>query len=608
MYYSKIEAGPRAAPRRDNVRTLRKICRARALCLALGATLLGGSGCSDSGAPGPGTHVQAGKVAATEVEAEAIADAAPLVIGVRSLPEGLDPLDELDPWGQRIAEDLVFEGLVRRIHTGAPWAEPELADRCDVDDLAAPRRVYCHIPSGLRFHDGSPVNVEDVVYSLEYWLDPRRSWIRERHGLGRMKGVEVVDGVPGQSVGDDEGRWVRINFDAPQPLALEHLAAIKIVPKSQHRGRTAAFRQAPVGTGPMRVASMSGDRLVLERVPGWRRGERAPSAAERIVLREISDAAQALTLLRRGEIHMLPRLAPGHVPLELGKPGMAARFRGFVRSPAIYDLLLYNLESGLSSNDTLREGLHAAVPRSTLERVVYKAPGLPIEAPVDLSGPEEVDLAALVDVAADEPATAGLVGYRDPQRDVVGAERAARIFDQLGWTLERGIRQKPAGNLRIVLMWDGEPGQGALVAQELRTAWRDLGVQVPFATANWAYLMTLIRKGAFDVALVRLSTRSEADLYPWFHSRGELNFAGVADGELDRALSAFRAADTPDARHAAQLAISDRLAVLRVVTVLDAPAPLMLVSRRVQGLSFEDDLPRLDRVSLAPPGDDPWES
>ncbi len=608
MYYSKFEAGPRAAPRRNNVRTLRKICRAGALSLAMVGVLLGGPACSDPGPSRSGGAARGGEAGALDAEAEAIADAAPLIIGVRTLPEGLDPLDELDPWGQRIAEDLVFEGLVRRVDSGAPWAEPELADRCDVDDLAAPRRVYCHVPTGLHFHDGSPINVDDVVYSLEYWLDPRRSWIRERHGLGRMKGVEVVDGVPGQHVGDDEGRWVRINFDGPQPLALEHLAAIKIVPKAQHRGRTAAFRQAPVGSGPMRVASMSGDRLVLERVPGWSRGERAGAAAERIVLREIADAAQALTLLRRGEIHVLPRLAPQHVPVELGKPGMAARFRGFVRSPPIYDLLLYNLESGLSSNDTLREGLPAAVPRSTIERVVYKAPSLPIESPVDLSEPEEIDLGALVDVAADEPASGGLVAFRDPQRDVVGSERAARIFDQLGWKLERGIRQKPAGHLRIVLMWDGEPGQGSLVAQELRTAWHDLGVQVPFATASWAYLMTLIRKGAFDVALVRLSTRSDADLYPWFHSRGELNFAGVSDRDLDEALNAFRSADSPDARHAAQLAVSDRLAVLRVATVLRAPAPVMLVSRRVQGLAFEDDLPRLDRLSLAPPGDDPWES
>jgi ABC-type transport system substrate-binding protein len=152
----------------------------------------------------------------------------------------------------------------------------------------------------------------------------------------------------------------------------------------------------------------------------------------------------------------------------------------------------------------------------------------------------------------------------------------------------------------LVLMWNGAGGDGQILAHGIRDAWRELGILVPYATASWAYLFGLMRKGEFDVALVRLAERSDADLYPYFHSRGDLNLTGVSDVALDGALEAYRAATTPDERAAARRAVAERLAALRVVSVVRAPTQVMLVSQRVRGLTFVDDLPRLDRLRLRP--------
>ena len=77
-----------------------------------------------------------------------------LVIAVRRVPDTLDPLGDLDPWGARVAEDLVFEGLTRRSSAGAPWAEPALADVCVVRPTAAsggaPRDVWAMVVVGHR--------------------------------------------------------------------------------------------------------------------------------------------------------------------------------------------------------------------------------------------------------------------------------------------------------------------------------------------------------------------------------------------------------------------------------------------------------------------------
>ena len=109
-----------------------------------------------------------------------------------------------------------------------------------------------------------------------------------------------------------------------------------------------------------------------------------------------------------------------------------------------------------------------------------------------------------------------------------------------------------------------------------------------------------MRKGEFDVALARLAEHSDADLYPYFHSRGDLNLTGVSDVTLDGALEAYRAATTPAERGAARRAIAERLGQLRVVAVVRAPAHVMLASQRVQGLEFTDDLPRLRQLRLRP--------
>ncbi|HGG57048.1 MAG TPA: hypothetical protein ENK31_04570, partial [Nannocystis exedens] len=210
-----------------------------------------------------------------------------VVIAIRELPDALDPLGALDPWARRVADDLLFEGLVRRWPKGYPWAEPALADRCVIEP--GERALRCHLPEDHSFHDGTPVTVEDVIYSLEFWLGPRAARLRRSHGLDALKSVEISDG-PAED--RDPGRWIRIAFHAANPLILERIAVMKIVPKAKRRGRTQAFSKDPVGSGPMRLATVDAEKMVFERVDTV---DPERTGARRIVLRALPDGAEALT-------------------------------------------------------------------------------------------------------------------------------------------------------------------------------------------------------------------------------------------------------------------------------------------------------------------------
>ncbi len=519
-----------------------------------------------------------------------------LVIGMRTIPRTFDPLVGAEPWGRRVMEDLLFEGLTRRTLAAAPFAEPGLADACVVDPPSGPvRDVYCHLPPEATFHDGTAVEVEDVVFSLEHWLDPRRAALRIQYGLDELRAVEVVDRPFGAPELRDAGRWIRIGFDRPEPLALELVSAMKIVPRKQRRGRGRGFGAEPVGTGPMKLVAIEEDRVVFERIEP----ATGPDAVQRIVLREIPDGAAGLTQLRRGDLHLLASVSPSHVPDELAKPGMAPRFSAWLLTPPHFDVVLYNLRNGAQAGPRMREALDRGIPRGLLMQAVGMPPA-PMRTVVDLQDPTPLDLAALG--AAGVSVAWGMAGL--PEQPVVDDEAeaalAASILDSLDWTLERGVRRRATGNLRLVLMWDGEGSQARALAKMLKESWRALGVQVPYATAGWSYLSGLMRQGEFDMALVQLVTHSDHDLYPLLHSRGSNNVTGVADAALDGALEAYRAAKSRDERAVAKASIARRLEELLPISLLHAPTEVMVVSNRVGALRFVDDKPMLSELRLGP--------
>lgn len=556
--------------------------------IAAALTLGCGDGAGQGEAPGEPEHLPA----SAEVSASApVADppAAPgdtVVIALRRLPTTLDPGAELDPWGQRIVDDLLFEGLTRR-SAEAPWGVPALAGRCQVEHEG--RSVACQLRPGARFHDDEPVRVDDLLYSINLWIGPRGANLRQRYGLDDLRTVEA--GPPPGASGEG---WVRLGFAHADPLVLERIAAIKIVPRARHPGPR--FAQHPIGTGPMRLLAQSETQLVFAR------SEAIPGRADRLELREQGDGAASLTALRRGEIHLLPELVPSHVPRELGKPGMAARFSAFLLSPPRYDLILYNLREGPQAGPRLRSALDQAVPRAEIA-ALHGEPGLPLAAPVDLQAPTPIDLVAIAD---DRIAEAGLGPYATPPAsDAEAAGRAAAdlILTELGWIDQRGQRRRGTAALRLPLTWDGGPGVATGTARALRNAWKLLGIQAPSVTAGWAYVLSLLRAGKFSLALARLAGASDMDLAPWFHSRGAHNLSGVADSELDAALDAYRHALTRAERDAAKRSVAGRLAALHPVSVLHAPVAVLLASRALTGLEFIDDLPRLDSLGLgaAPP-------
>src|SRR5690606_9237954 len=117
-----------------------------------------------------------------------------------------------------------------------------------------------------------------------------------------------------------DGR-LRITTTEPTPLAEHYFSELLIVsPEAFEAAGAEAFAQAPVGTGPYRVASWRRDvELRLEAFEDHWRG--AP-AIEEVVFRPVPEAVTRFASLQAGEADLITQVPPNLAPALEAAPGV----------------------------------------------------------------------------------------------------------------------------------------------------------------------------------------------------------------------------------------------------------------------------------------------
>jgi peptide/nickel transport system substrate-binding protein len=180
----------------------------------------------------------------------------------------------------------VYESLVR-FEPGQP-VKPGLADRWTTPDESTWR---IHVRDGVRFHDGSTLEPEDVVASIER---ARASRILG-HQLDEIERVQILEG--------DE-RTIEITTGKPAPLLLTRFESVAIVPRGFNTAN-------PIGTGPYRwrVGSVQGP-VVLERWGDY--WARAPDFDE-ITIQFVSVHEELAELLHNQKLDVVASVTVSYV-------------------------------------------------------------------------------------------------------------------------------------------------------------------------------------------------------------------------------------------------------------------------------------------------------
>ena len=174
----------------------------------------------------------------------------------------LDPNREFEVVNDIVAMN-VFDPLLR--FDRHMTLQPSLAVRWENPN---DRTWRLHLRSGVRFHDGTPLTGEDVVYTIRRVLSHPDSEL-----------YPFFAGVV-RRIDSPEPDIVEIETEHPTPL-LSRLAFVYILPaRLLERVGDAEFFRRPVGTGPYRfVAWKPGDRVEVAAWDGYWGGRPAVASA-----------------------------------------------------------------------------------------------------------------------------------------------------------------------------------------------------------------------------------------------------------------------------------------------------------------------------------------
>jgi peptide/nickel transport system substrate-binding protein len=155
---------------------------------------------------------------------------------------------------------------------------------------------------GVKFHNGETMTAEDVKYSFERVLDPKKK--SPQYGnIRAIKEVRIVD-----------PDTIHIVTERPFPLLLERLVFFPIVPKRHVEavGDEAFGLRAPVGTGPWKFVEWKRDQLIrLEAFDAHWRGR---PAFKHLVIRAIPEVATQVAELKTGGVDIIRNVSADLTP------------------------------------------------------------------------------------------------------------------------------------------------------------------------------------------------------------------------------------------------------------------------------------------------------
>ncbi len=231
----------------------------------------------------------------TWIQAEPVGDQKDFIVNTGDVIQAINPLFISGDADSRITE-IIWDRLMRVGPDGLP--RPWAAESVEWEDET---HILVKLREGMKWHDGEPVTVEDVVFSFQAPMTGEAPMYKPF--VSKISDIEIVD-----------DRTVRFTLSEPwAAFEVASLAKINLIPKhiwepiledlKQKEENAESYQEEiPIGSGPYRfVAWKPSEEVILERNPDhW-----AAPKAERWILRIIPNVEAALGQLRTGEINFL---------------------------------------------------------------------------------------------------------------------------------------------------------------------------------------------------------------------------------------------------------------------------------------------------------------
>lgn len=295
--------------------------------------------------------------------APAAAGAQTIVVALTGAPTTLDPADHRSRQSETVIRNM-FDGLVTRDTTNG--VHLELAESAELID---PQTWEFKLRQGVKFHDGSEMTADDVVFTFNRIIQENMIEYPEPHTSPR-KGLIA----PLASVEKVDDYTVRFNLSAPWPPAMQLFVHQQIVPQAYLEAvGTQGFVEKPVGVGPfMFVEGQLDDQIVMERFDDYWGGAptlppSGPACVSRAVFRVIPEASTRVAALLAGEVHIIQGVPPELISTLEAADGVVVKTAAGTQ-PKWMEL---NVNQAPFDNKTVRQALNHLIDKDLLVEALY---------------------------------------------------------------------------------------------------------------------------------------------------------------------------------------------------------------------------------------------
>jgi len=472
-------------------------------------------------------------------------------VGVVGLPS-LDPADALDPKSVMVADQL-FDTLVRDGSDLQP--APGLARSFEADPG---QTVFTfHLAPGVRFDDGSPITAADVKFTLERIArkgsdSPLAAQLESVTGYAAWHTAGTAPGLAGVEAPD--AATVVVRLDKPFssfPAVLGH-PGFGIVPKAAVERLGAAFKTAPVGSGPFhRVDSAAPGRLSLRKVAGHTPEARV-DGIDFVDFKDV-DAAYAAFQSKTVDVAPVPPARADDAAKSFGRQGMTP-YVGLV----FYGL---NVKSPDLADPRFRQAITLAIDRKAIVDDVYQG---------------SVGLAT------------GIVADGVPRRDPDACgDRCRHDPDRAKALLAEAF---PDGKIPEVAIDHDDDATQAAVAQVIKTDLDTVGIPAvlrPHPFADYGKFLVSGQQELFRLGWIADYPSPDGFLTPLFLSSSPDNLTGLSSPDVDRTLTEARAEGDPAKRQQLYLKAEQLVLDQYVVVPVAQLESRMVASARIKGFALD---------------------
>lgn len=367
--------------------------------------------------------------------------------------------------------------------------------------------------SGVKFHDGTPLNAEAVKFSIDRSMTLEGS--ARKGELGSVKEVRVID-----------AQTVQLSLRQPfGPLlaVLSDRAGMIVSPTAAQKGG-ADFQNAPVGSGPFVFESRKRqDNITLNASKTYWGG--APKI-DKLVYRPFPDGDVRYANLLSGAVQVVTPVDPKDV----SRLGQNTRFRVLSYSGLGFQGIWLNVTKGPFTSKAFRQAVAATIDRDVIVKSVFYDTAEPSAGPFPPGTP------------------AYSSAIKVPRADLALA------------------RRKMAGKPLSFTLLTAPGSVNTQLAQLYQAMFAQAGMNVRIEQVEFGALLDRADKRNYDALMLGWSGRPDPDgnIYDFFTTGTANNQAGYSNKTVDSLLAKARA----------QNAMSARVATYNVAlgTVLDDAA------------------------------------